>query len=109
MNSTQPQNAVHSLLAEYKKIIIELQSVIAAISDADLTAVVDPETQNPDCQSIQTVLAHVVRSGYSYCVYIRNFRGIESTRPEKVNRFSALEYITIWVRYSHLRKRLSPQ
>ncbi|WP_300565968.1 DinB family protein [Flavobacterium sp.] len=93
MNPTQPQNAVHSLLAEYKKIIIELQSVIAAISDADLIAIVDPETQNPDCQSIQTVLAHVVRSGYSYCVYIRNFRGIESTRPEKVNRFSALEYI----------------
>lgn len=92
MNPNKPQNAVHSLLAEYKKIIIELQSVIAAISDADLIAIVDHETQNPDCKSIQTILAHVVRSGYSYCVYIRNFRGDESQRPEKVNRFSVSEY-----------------
>lgn len=81
-----------SLLAEYKKIIVELQNVIEGISDADLVFVVDKETQNPDCRSIQTVLAHVVSSGYSYCVYIRNFKGDDSQRPEKVNRLTVLEY-----------------
>ncbi len=86
------QNAVHSLLAEYRKIIMELQSAIEDVSDNDLMTIVDNKTQNPDCKSIQTVLAHIVNSGYSYCVYIRNFRGIESKRPEKVNRFSILEY-----------------
>lgn len=92
MNTIKPQNAVASLLAEYRKIIVELQNVIEDISDTDLAFVVDSETQNPDCRSIQTVLAHVVSSGYSYCVYIRNFKGDDSQRPEKVNRLSVLEY-----------------
>ncbi len=88
----KPQNAINSLLAEYKKIILELQSVINDVSNTDLITIVDHETLNPDCKSIQTVLAHVVSSGYSYCVYIRNFRGDATQRPEKVNRFSVLEY-----------------
>jgi uncharacterized damage-inducible protein DinB len=92
MNVIKPQNAVASLLAEYRKIIVELQSVIEGISDADLAFVVDNETQNPDCRSIQTVLTHIVSSGYSYCVYIRNFKGDDSQRPEKVNRLSVSEY-----------------
>ncbi|TDE28787.1 DinB family protein [Flavobacterium ranwuense] len=87
------QNAVSALLAEYKKAIIELQHIIYDISQEDLTFTVDNATKNPDCKSIQTLLSHVVSSGYSYCIYIQNFKDINSIRPEKVNRSSIVDYI----------------
>jgi uncharacterized damage-inducible protein DinB len=86
------QNAVHSLLAEYKKAINELRHVIQDISETDLVFVIDNETQNPDCKSIQTILSHVISSGYSYCIYIQNSKNINSKRPDKVNRTSIVEY-----------------
>jgi hypothetical protein len=92
MNEKNNQNAVNALLAEYKKAIIELQDVIQDVSETDLAFVIDKETQNPDCKSIQTVLAHVVSSGYSYCVYIQNQKNRNSKRPEKVKRTSIFEY-----------------
>lgn len=93
MNNNNIQNAVSALLAEYKKAIIELQYVILDISQEELTFIVDHVTRNPDCKSIQTILSHVVSSGYSYCVYIQNFKDINSIRPEKVNRNSIADYI----------------
>ncbi|MDP3681631.1 MAG: DinB family protein [Flavobacterium sp.] len=87
------QNAVIALLAEYQKAIIELQHVIHDISQEDLTFTVDHATTNPDCKSIQTILSHVVSSGYSYCVYIQNFKNKNTVRPEKVNRSSIADYI----------------
>jgi uncharacterized damage-inducible protein DinB len=86
------QNAVHALLAEYKKAINELRHVIQDISETNLVFVIDNETQNPDCKSIQTILSHVISSGYSYCIYIQNSRNINSKRPDKVNRTSIVEY-----------------
>ena len=86
------QNAVHSLLAEYKKAINELRHVIQDISETNLVFVIDNETQNPDCKSIQTILSHVISSGYSYCIYIQNSKNINSKRPDKVNRTSIVEY-----------------
>jgi uncharacterized damage-inducible protein DinB len=93
MNEKINQNAVSALLAEYKKAIRELQHVIQDISETDLVLVIDNETQNPDCKSIQTILSHVISSGYSYCIYIQNSKNINSMRPEKVNRTSIVEYI----------------
>ena len=87
------QNAVSALLAEYQKAIIELQHVIHDISQEDLTFTVDHATTNPECKSIQTILSHVVSSGYSYCVYIQNFKNKNTVRPEKVNRSSIADYI----------------
>jgi uncharacterized damage-inducible protein DinB len=92
MNEKTNKNAVHALLAEYKKAINELQHVIQDISETSLEFVIDNETQNPDCKSIQTVLTHVISSGYSYCIYIQNSKNINSKRPEKMNRTSILEY-----------------
>jgi hypothetical protein len=92
MKEQNSQNSVNALLAEYEKAIVEVQNVIQDISVNDLTFVVDNETINPDCKSIQTILTHIISSGYSYCIYIQNFRGITSNRPEKVNRMSTSEY-----------------
>ena len=93
MNNNNNQNAVNALLAEYEKAIIELQYIIQDISQEELTFTVDQETINPDCKSIQTIVSHVVSSGYSYCVYIQNLKNRNSIRPEKVYRDSIADYI----------------
>jgi uncharacterized damage-inducible protein DinB len=86
------KNAVNALLSEYRKVIIELQNVIQNIPDEKLVLTISPETDNEDCKSIQTILAHVVNSGYAYCVYIRNFKDATIERPKKEIRKSAEEY-----------------
>lgn len=92
MQNNRSKGAVNALLAEYKKAVNELQYVIKNVSPHDLVTIVDPLTENPDCKSIQTILAHVVRSGFSYCVYIQNLRSIDSTRPEKIYRKTVKEF-----------------
>lgn len=86
------QNAVNALLDEYHKAVRELQSVIGNVQNIQLTEIIDPLTENPDCKSIQTVLAHVVASGYSYCVYIRNLKDPSAQRPPRINRDTVQEY-----------------
>lgn len=86
------QNAVNALLDEYHKAVRELQSVIGNVQNIQLTEIIDPLTENPDCKSIQTVLAHVVASGYSYCVYIRNLKDPSAQRPLRINRETVQEY-----------------
>lgn len=92
MIANKNKNAVNAILSEYQKAILELQSVILNISDEDLAFVIDPKTNNSDCRSIQTILAHVVSSGYSYCIYIRKLKNENIVRPEKINRKSVFEY-----------------
>jgi uncharacterized damage-inducible protein DinB len=92
MIANKNKNAVNAILSEYQKAILELQSVIINISDEDLAFVIDPKTDNSDCRSIQTILAHVVSSGYSYCIYIRKLKNENIVRPEKINRKSVSEY-----------------
>lgn len=93
MIASKNKNAVNAILSEYQKAILELQAVIKNISDEDLTFIVDSKTNNPDCKSIQTILAHIVSSGYSYCIYIRELKNENIIRPGKINRKSVSQYI----------------
>lgn len=86
------KNAVDTLLGEYQNVITALQRVVSDVSYENLTAVVDPGTTNRDCKSIQTIVSHVVSSGYSYAGYIRKFKKIEDNRPGKMLRLSVAEY-----------------
>lgn len=92
MDKTPNRKAVTALLAEYKNVIVALQHVIVDVYHDNLMTVVDSTTSNPDCQSIQTILSHVVSSGYSYCGYIRKLRREQDERPGKIHRTTASEY-----------------
>lgn len=85
------KRAVNALLGEYQNVIIALQRVIADISYANLTTVINPGS-DPNCESIQTTLSHVVSSGYSYAGYIRKLKRIDDNRPGKILRLSIAEY-----------------
>jgi len=86
------KKAVQALLGEYRNVVTALEHVIANVSYANLTTVVDANASNPDCQSIQTILTHIVSSGYSYAGYIRKLKKIGDNRPGKVMRMSVAEY-----------------
>jgi len=74
--------AIGALLDEYEKCIGELKEVIGDLTTSELIKVVDAETNDPECKSIQTILSHVVQAGYTYVIEIRKSLG------ENLNYFS---------------------
>jgi uncharacterized damage-inducible protein DinB len=87
------KGAVGALLDEYERTVLELQSCITNVTDTRLATIVDADTTDENCRSIQTILTHVVHSGYGYAVYIQNSRGDSSTRPEKKSHPAVQGYI----------------
>src|SRR6185295_18782861 len=87
------QGAVGALLDEYERAIADLQQTIADISDEELITIADSKTSNPKCKSVQTVLSHVVNSGYGDAVDIRQLRGQNSEYPDNIFRMTVNDYI----------------
>jgi uncharacterized damage-inducible protein DinB len=67
--------AVGALLDEYERAIKDLKKVLKKVSSDQLTTIVDNSITDENCRSIQTVLTHVVNSGYAYAIYVRKFKG----------------------------------
>ena len=65
------EGGIGALMDEYERAVHELQRLLATI-DSDLyVRILDTKTKDKDCQSIQTIMNHVVRAGFGYCNYIR--------------------------------------
>ena len=63
--------AIGALLDEYERANNELIQLISTITDDQLVTIVDRQTTDKDCVSIQSILAHVVRAGFTYVNEIR--------------------------------------
>jgi len=87
------QGAIGALLDEYERALADLKKVIAEIPDHALAVIVDPQTNDDNCRSIQTVLSHVVHSGFGYATSISNLKGHNKIRPEKVFHMTVAEYL----------------
>jgi len=93
MNTKYRNNgAIGALLDEYEKSIAELKNVISNLTTSQLVKVVDNETTDEDCRSIQTILSHVVESGYAYVVEIRKSLGEDIKYMHKELLRSTEEY-----------------
>lgn len=75
MKQYRTNGAIGAILDEYERAIQELKQVIAPISDEKLITIVDSTTKDPACRSIQTILSHVVKAGYSYAIETRRHLG----------------------------------
>ncbi|MBK8700756.1 MAG: DinB family protein [Saprospiraceae bacterium] len=73
-----------ALLDEYKRAIEDLILIIEPLDDILMAEVVDNQTKDSDCKSVQTILSHVVSSGFGYIVYMENHLGKMTPRPPKV-------------------------
>lgn len=92
-NKTYRNNGtIGALLDEYERAVQDLKDVLKTVASSELQAIVDDKTADADCRSIQTVLTHVVRSGYGYATYIRRQQGESLDFPERQLLFSISDY-----------------
>lgn len=87
---------------EYERAVFELGSLIEQIPEDDVLCVVDSQTKDEDCRSVQTIMSHVVRAGYGYADYIREQFSIASTRPQNkiLSRQESLEQLEAMLEYT---------
>ena len=76
--------AIGALLDEYERAVKDLKNVLNTVTDTELATIVDAQTDDEDCRSIQTIMAHVVRSGYVYAIEVRNKEGENLVHPKKM-------------------------
>jgi len=73
--------ALGALMDEYERAAAELALLVGEIPEDAYLRAVDTETSDEDCRSVQTIISHVVGSGYSYADYLRETFSIPSSRP----------------------------
>lgn len=61
---------VGALLDEYEIVLNDLKKTIKKISNEDLKKIVDSDTRDTNCRTIQRILSHVVICGYYYVIRI---------------------------------------
>ncbi len=102
MRKSYRSGAIGALMDEYERAASELRPLIEQIPEDDFVRVVDSQTKDDDCRSVQTIMSHVVRAGYGYADYIREQISMASTRPqsELLSRQESLEQLDAALEYT---------
>lgn len=74
--------AIGAILDEYERALEDLKILVASLSEDDFTRILDSETDDPDCKSAQSIIRHVINSGFGYPNYIRTYFGEDIYKPE---------------------------
>lgn len=77
------KGGIGAIMDEYERAGSELKNLIAKISESDFVRIVDSNTQDDDCRSVQTIVSHITNSGYAYANYIRDWFSIPKNSPER--------------------------
>ena len=77
------KGAVGALMDEYERAAIELKLIVQNTAKKDYEQIADSETTNEDCRSIQTIVSHVIFSGYGYADAIREDFSMKAAPREK--------------------------
>lgn len=83
MKTNYRKGGIGALMDEYERAASEFINLIACISELDYTKIVDNETKDEDCRSVQTIVSHVTNSGYGYANYIRDWFSIPKDSPNR--------------------------
>lgn len=83
MRESYREGAVGALLDEYERAVWELRRLVELLAEEDVLRVVDSQTEDEDCRSVQTIVSHVVNSGYGYADLLRKVFAMPSTRPPR--------------------------
>lgn len=76
------KGSVGALMGEYRKALDELILVISPLGEQQICKIVDAETKDPDCRSIQNILTHVIYAGYRYTYFMEKHIGLETSPPK---------------------------
>ena len=101
-SKTYRKGGVGAMMDEYERAASELKRVVTGLTDADYERVVDPDTKDEDCRSAQTIMAHVVASGYGYANYIRKALSMRHDRYPRqlVSRTESLAQLGAMLLYT---------
>lgn len=83
MRESYRKGPIGALMDEYERAAAELARLFAQIPEEEVARVVDPQTPDEDCRSVQAIMSHVVNAGYGYADYLRGVFSIPSARPPK--------------------------
>jgi uncharacterized damage-inducible protein DinB len=83
MKKIYRKGGIGAVMDEYERAATEFKNVIGNISDTDFVKIVDAETKDEDCRSVQTIVSHVTNSGFGYANYIRDWFSIPKSSPER--------------------------
>jgi hypothetical protein len=96
--------SVGAILDEYERAVKELQDLLQTVTLEEFTTIVDKETKDPDCVSIQTIMNHTIRAGFGYANYIRTqFGEAKEERKENyglVSPESAIDWLSKMMAYT---------
>lgn len=77
------KGGIGAVMDEYDRAAAEFKNLIGNISETDFVKIVDTETLDDDCRSVQTIVSHVTNSGFGYANYIRDWFSIPKSSPER--------------------------
>jgi uncharacterized damage-inducible protein DinB len=99
---TYRSGPIGALMDEYERAAAELSGLIERIPDDDFVRVVDSQTKDEACRSVQTIMSHVVKAIYGYADYIREQFSIASARPQLklLSRRESLEQLEAALLYT---------
>jgi uncharacterized damage-inducible protein DinB len=83
MNQIYRRGAIGALMDEYERAAGELRRLVETFDEEAFGRILDSRTSDEDCRSVQTIMSHVVGSGYGYAVYIRGALAMPMERPPK--------------------------
>ena len=92
MKAYRDRGAIGALLDEYERVILDLIETIASLTELQLSTVVDAETKDEDCRSVQTILTHVLGAGYYYSFAIGKHLGQAVTATDRVTYSAVADY-----------------
>ena len=102
MRKSYRKGPIGALMDEYERAASELRRLVEQIPEEEVVRVVDAETEDDDCRSVQTIMSHVVNAGYGYADYLRGVFSIPSARPPKrlLSRQESLELLDAMLVYT---------
>jgi len=83
MKKNYRKGGIGAVMDEYERAATDLKNLIENISEKDFVKIVDAETKDDDCRSVQTIISHVINSGFGYANYIRDWYSISKSSPDR--------------------------
>ena len=83
MKKNYRKGGIGAVMDEYERAAADLKNLIGKISGTDFVKIVDSVTKDDDCRSVQTIISHVINSGFGYANYIRDWFAIPKSSPER--------------------------
>ncbi len=81
MDKVYREGAIGALMDEYERASGDLAAIIKKLSQSEFEKILDPQTKDEDCRSVQTIINHIIRSGYGYANSIRRATNQNEIKP----------------------------